>query len=763
MTIPTRISWALPRWAGLVGVVSIAMLATASIAVAIGDGGSELFAQGPIAVDPAIPSYLARIFDSSILAPGQRVLHVLGIALFVGLAVLLVVRREASDRAPLAALTLAAVGTALFAPLELLPAGSTVAAVVGAVTPSDLSGFWGSIAGIALLAFLGTFPDGRWTPAWFRWVVATAALSGILTLAFPGSPADPSTWPSALLGIWLVGFPILALSGQFLRWRRAPLAPASRPVVVSLVVALSAFMLLWVFQPELTPGVLDLVVVTPRSTAVYEFNILLVLTAAVTLFPVSVSFAIVRYRLFDVDLLINRALVYGTVTALVAGIFLTVTLGVGVFVDGGFGQVIPVEARGPTGVVVGAFVVLIFQPLRRRVQRGVDRRFYRQRYDAQQLIDGFSAEAARVVDPSQLESQLLSVIERALHPRVVELHSGPFPMVTASYLEGVSSLDLAIEGDGEWRQPFHPDSAVLVPLVAGGSLTAVLELGTRTSASRYSALDLELLDRLAQAVGPALQLAHEVEARERQAKDRERSASELELARKIQQGLLPQTFPEIAGWSFDAFYQPAREVGGDFYDWFDMPDGRLAVVIGDVSDKGIPAALVMATCRTLLRTSGDSGRAPGDLLAQVNNRLHPDIPPGMFVTCQLIAIEKTTGRFTIANAGHNLPMVSDGEKANELSVRGMPLGLMPDMFYEEIEGRLNDGETFVLSSDGFTEAHSPGGEMFESWRMRDSLLKKDQDLVRATLNSHATFVGPEWDQEDDMTLVTVGRDMSRID
>ena len=224
-----------------------------------------------------------------------------------------------------------------------------------------------------------------------------------------------------------------------------------------------------------------------------------------------------------------------------------------------------------------------------------------------------------------------------------------------SWEEG-TAVDLSSVPPSPGLVPFRSNgSAVLVPLVAGGSLTGVLDLGKRSSDSRYSALDLDLLDRLAQAAGPALQLTYEVRTREREARNREREVHELELARKIQQGLLPHEPPNIEGWAFDSVYRPAREVGGDFFDWIPLPDGRLAVVIGDVSDKGIPAALVMATCMTLLRVAAGSGMPPGRVLADVNNRLEPDIPDGMFVTCLLTVIDPVLGTLVAANAGHNLP------------------------------------------------------------------------------------------------------------
>jgi serine phosphatase RsbU (regulator of sigma subunit) len=323
------------------------------------------------------------------------------------------------------------------------------------------------------------------------------------------------------------------------------------------------------------------------------------------------------------------------------------------------------------------------------------------------------------------------------------------------------AVDRADLGGAELPTPFQAGKfGVLVPLLAGGSLAGVLELGERSSATSYSKLDLNLLDRLARTAGPALQLAHELEIRERNAKEQERAANELDLAKRIQHGLLPSRSPNLEGWTFDAFYQPAREVGGDFYDWIELPDGRLGIVIGDVSDKGIPAALVMATCRALLRSAAGSGLSPGALLADVNDRLEPDIPAAMFVTCLVVFLDPHDGSIEMANAGHNLPFICCAADVHEIMVRGMPLGLMPGMTYEEIATAIPGSGSLVLTSDGLAESHDPDGEMYGTKRLADSLTQNHDDSLATALRNHRDFVGAEWEQEDDMTLVTVHRSQS---
>jgi len=194
-----------------------------------------------------------------------------------------------------------------------------------------------------------------------------------------------------------------------------------------------------------------------------------------------------------------------------------------------------------------------------------------------------------------------------------------------------------------------------------------------------------------------------------EARERQRIEQELQVARLIQQTLLPKSAPELEGYQIAAHYQPAREVGGDFYDFFELDDGRLGLVVGDASGKGIPAALVMANTRSVLRTVAQRGGvAPGEVLAEANEILYPDIPPNMFITCFYGVLGPSSDTFTYANAGHDVPYVRHGSgHAQELRARGMPLGLMPGMPYEEKQTILQVGEAALLYSDGLVEAHGP--------------------------------------------------------
>jgi serine phosphatase RsbU (regulator of sigma subunit)/anti-sigma regulatory factor (Ser/Thr protein kinase) len=298
-----------------------------------------------------------------------------------------------------------------------------------------------------------------------------------------------------------------------------------------------------------------------------------------------------------------------------------------------------------------------------------------------------------------------------------------------------------------------------VPLVSQGELIGVLNLGPRLSEQDYSSDDRKLLDNLAAQAAPALRVGQLVREQEAEAATRQRFEQELEVARLIQQNFLPKELPDLPGWQVAAYYRPAREVGGDFYDVIPLPDGRVAFVVGDVTDKGVPAALVMSATRSVLRASAQRLLEPGVVLERVNEHLCPDMPAKMFVTCLYGVLDPESGLLRFANAGHDLPYVKTADGVLELRARGMPLGLMPGMAYEEKEAVLEPGDSVLLHSDGVVEAHDPERDMFGFPRLKETVAGAPggQELIDRVLADLEAFTGPGAEQEDDITMVTLQR------
>jgi serine phosphatase RsbU (regulator of sigma subunit)/predicted ester cyclase len=276
---------------------------------------------------------------------------------------------------------------------------------------------------------------------------------------------------------------------------------------------------------------------------------------------------------------------------------------------------------------------------------------------------------------------------------------------------------------------------IVIHRISGGKIAEEWSIGTIGSKLRRQSLELERIER-------------------------ERVEQEIRVARRIQQASLPKEVPKLEGWQISPLYRPAREVGGDFYDFFDLDDGRVGFVVGDATGKGMPAALVTEATSNMLRAVAQAlvSSSPGEVLEQVNETLLARIPHNMFVTCFYCILDPKSGILSYANAGHDLPYLRRrGGDAKELRARGMPLGLMPGMGYEEKEMVLKAGEGVLRYSDGLVEAHNPKGEMFGFPRLRALVAEhgEERSLGDFLLEELYSFTGEEWEQEDDITLLTL--------
>jgi len=307
------------------------------------------------------------------------------------------------------------------------------------------------------------------------------------------------------------------------------------------------------------------------------------------------------------------------------------------------------------------------------------------------------------------------------------------------------------------------DEMVISRLTTRSVLDRGTLFGMRPAGGRERLFPIIVIDRIvggkiveewsANTVAPFL------EELQQEIRERERIEQELLVARRIQEAALPKEVPTLVGWQITPFYQPAREVGGDFYDFHLLSEGRLGLVVGDATGKGVPAALVMSTTCGMLQLAAQAlgSSSAGEILRRVNEALLARIPQNMFVTSFYAILEPNSGSFTYANAGHDLPYLWRGGDCEELRARGMPLGLMPGMNYEEKETLLKAGEAALLYSDGLVEAHDPEGDMFGFARLQAFVAEHGDEgsLGALLLEEPYSFTGEEWEQEDDITLLTL--------
>jgi len=232
---------------------------------------------------------------------------------------------------------------------------------------------------------------------------------------------------------------------------------------------------------------------------------------------------------------------------------------------------------------------------------------------------------------------------------------------------------------------------------------------------------------------------------------------DLLMARDIQQGLLLEAVPRLPGWEISAVSMPARDLGGDLYDFLPLVDGWHGIMIGDVSGKGLPAALRMAVARTVFRHEARRGQGPAPTLAAVNNGVLSEIPQGM-VTMLYVMLNTQSGCMRVANAGHNYPVVINGQ-VREVELDGLPLGVLGDSVYGELNVVLQHGDTVLLYTDGVVEAVDARGEMFGYQRLTE-LLSANDDLKPRALLALLLHELRAWGgafQADDITIVILRR------
>ena len=296
---------------------------------------------------------------------------------------------------------------------------------------------------------------------------------------------------------------------------------------------------------------------------------------------------------------------------------------------------------------------------------------------------------------------------------------------------------------------------ISIPLLIKSDLFGVLLIEEGEGARRFRSRRLEIVNGIAQEIALAIQndrLQDELVVRER-------LETEIQLARQIQETFIPETLPQHLGWELAARWKTARQVGGDFYDVIKLPDNKLGIIIADVADKGVPAALFMALTRTLVRAAVAEKLPPSGVLKRVNDLLIPDTRQGMFVTAVYGVLDQETCEFTYANAGHNPPLwIHSSGQIEKLIRTGIALGVTYSNPMSQRTIMLNTGESLLLYTDGLTEAFSPEGILFGDSRLLDAV-RSDRsssasgllDSVESRLND---FIGLQ-PLSDDLTLLVI--------
>ncbi|HEX9412345.1 MAG TPA: SpoIIE family protein phosphatase, partial [Ktedonobacterales bacterium] len=567
--------------------------------------------------------------------------------------------------------------------------------------------FWALVPTLFLLFFY-LFPDGRFAGRGTRRLAIFVGLTQISHL-FPPSQSNspgnghvpiPLTYVihagQMLADVAIVSFVIIGIAAQvYARYHHLSEAGVRLPARWSaLGAALGVGLLALVVSALLfAPPFAARTLLPPAArTAVF---------LVVTLVPVPIGFAMLQVRPYDRAALVNRVLVNGALTICLMAVYAVCAAIVSLALANDVATV-------QIAIVVSVLVIAaLFRSLRAWLQDRIDRWLFPRKYKAGRIVAGLGGALRAEIRLDQLSDHLIGALRDAMRPDSVALWVRTSPSLSMQAVErllppqpsaGVSggqarpeartwelearrqsgedgaqpaTQSLAIAPDDPIRAALPQTAGVvdvaqlpadspavralkasgaelIVPLASEGELLGVLVLGPRPGGERYSFDDDELLDILAAQVAPALRVGMVVHEQDVETSGRARIEQELSTARRIQLTLLPKEVPTLAGWQLAAYYQPAREVGGDFYDFLPFADGRLGLVLGDVTDKGVPAALVMATTRSMLRAAAGESVTPGAVLARVNDLLYDDLPPSMFVACFYAILDPRNGRLSYA-------------------------------------------------------------------------------------------------------------------
>jgi len=552
--------------------------------------------------------------------------------------------------------------------------------------------------------------------------------------------------------------------------------PALRPILHSVIIGTAAI-------------IYTVILNTTYPLAIFLQPYLLLPALLVIGIPPAFGYAIVKHRLMDVTVIVRRSIVYGLVTAVIAAIYLGVVFGIG----SALGDVLGDSDNRVLSLIAFVVIALLFDPLKQRVQRIIDRLFYRERYNYQKALLEFSRELPQQINLDQILTSVVTRISGTMHVERASVSlcdeeegcyvmSRDIPEDLCSFEErpgGVLELlrrtrqplslalleeDARITDSDDRSKLYRSGIELMVPMFIKDRLIGALNVGAKKSGSPYSQEDIDLLSTVASQAAIAIENArlHRSEVEKQKIKE------QLKIAQRIQQGLLPKQNPaidrlDIAGISIPAIISiPAMTVGGDYYDYIELPGNRLLVAVGDVSGKGMSAALYMSKVQGMIRFAAQLYESPKHILSSVNRLIYEGIERNSFITMVLALFDLDDNTVTISRAGHTLPLIALNGDVRYMGSNGMGLGLEPgdvfDASLEEHQYGLREGGLLLLYSDGLTEAMdidmNEFGEqrVFEMVRGFDALSAVDlQQRIIGEVERHRD--GAE--QNDDITLVVI--------
>ncbi len=508
----------------------------------------------------------------------------------------------------------------------------------------------------------------------------------------------------------------------------------------------------------------------------------------VIFFPASIAYSIVRHNLFDADMIIRRTVGYVVVTAVVVGTYIGVSLGLNVLL----GSYQLAQSRAfPILFTIG--IILIFNPLRDRLQVLVDRLFFRKEYDYGAIVEKVGGAMTSLLELSPILKRLVQTFTEdmfinsssvmLLAPAESEFHiifaegeqkqivekvslKQDEPLMEIIRREKRELTKYDVLEDPRYREVSEScatdfarlNASLIVPLIYQNHVIGSLNLGEKKSGKAYNREDLDLLRAIASQGSVAIENARLFQEN----LEKQRMEEELNIARDLQMSMLPSVFPRIKGFDVAATSIPAREVGGDFYDFIEMGKDRLGLVVGDVTGKSVSGALVMAASRSVFRILSEERLTVGEIMIRANWRMKKDIKKGMFVALLYAVLNSNDRVLSFCSAGQTHPMLFSAEtsKAVLLETKGdnFPLGILEESDYQETQVVLKPGDRVIFYTDGIVEAMNEKKEIFGFDRLLDVLQNAGpisaDELLKDILSQVKHFTGNA-PQHDDLTVIAV--------
>ena len=594
-------------------------------------------------------------------------------------------------------------------------------------------------------------------------------------------PILPDYYGLIILSIYIIcGF--LAFTISYRRIKEKALKKSLGIIMMGFLIGFSGFLYYFTFQ-----------IVTQKP--LFLINPLFIIpTILVLAIPISFGISIFKYRILDTEFIIKRGLVFGIVTALIVGFYLLIVFLINSFLSGYFQE--------NRQVVTIAFIVLVtftFDFVNKKAKEFVDKHFYRERYNYRKSLLQFSEELSYISNINEILEKIGSSIKDTMGMKkvniwikndeyynllkkesFVEIHKANpkyheykkekfdslFDKAMLKIFEHrkapiqLSELNLSEMNLSTYEKSIIKESEVTlaIPIYLKAKLIGALVFGQKPSGKAYSEEDIDLLKTLASQSA----IAFENSRLQKEEIDKQKIEEELNIAKKIQDDLLPKEDFKIEGLEISGLSIPAKSIGGDFYDLIKISDDKILVVVADVSGKGIPAALYMSKVQAVIQFASTIFRSPRDILIEVNKEIHEQLDKNSFITMVIALFDLSKMKVTISRAGHNPVIYSQNGQLKTLQSKGMGLGLEDENIFdenlEETELNINSDNIFLLYSDGLTEAMNHVKEEFGTERVL-SILKDNKDQsVRAVqekiINSVNNF-RQNSEQNDDITFVVV--------